>query len=72
MDVEGLQAGIAQEPVRALINAVSVPVVVAGGVSSAADVAALRQLGAAECVLGSALYSEKIHLEEAQKEAYES
>ena len=72
VDVEGLQAGIAQEPVRELIDAVSVPVVVAGGVSSTADVAALRQLGAAGCVLGSALYSGKIHLEEALKEAYES
>ncbi|MDR0981477.1 MAG: 1-(5-phosphoribosyl)-5-[(5-phosphoribosylamino)methylideneamino]imidazole-4-carboxamide isomerase [Methanocalculaceae archaeon] len=72
VDVEGLQAGIAQEPVKALIEAVSIPVVVAGGVSSAADVVALRRLGAAGCVLGSALYSGKIHLEEALKEAYES
>ena len=72
VDVEGLQAGIAQEPVKALIDAVSIPVVVAGGVSSVADVAALRHLGAAGCVLGSALYSGKIQLKEALKEAYES
>lgn len=72
VDVEGLQAGIAQEPVKALIDAVSIPVVVAGGVSSVADVAALRRLGAAGCVLGSALYSGKIQLKEALKEAYES
>ena len=72
MDVEGLQAGIAQDPVKALIDAVFIPVVVAGGVSSTTDVAALRQLGAAGCVLGSALYSGKIHLEEILKEAYES
>lgn len=69
VDVEGLQAGIAQEPVKALIEAVSIPVVVAGGVSSVADVSALRRLGAAGCVLGSALYSGKIHLNEALKEA---
>lgn len=72
VDVEGLQAGIAQEPVKALIEAVSIPVVVAGGVSSVADVSALRRLGAAGCVLGSALYSGKIHLNEALKEACES
>ena len=72
VDVEGLQAGIAQDPVKALIDAVFIPVVVAGGVSSTTDVAALRQLGAAGCVLGSALYSGKIHLEEILKEAYES
>ena len=70
--MERLQAGIAQKPVRALIDAVSVPVVAAGGLSSAIDVAALRQLGAAGCVLGSALYNGKIHLEETLKEAYES
>ena len=69
VDVEGLQAGIVQEPVKALIEAVSIPVVVAGGVSSVADVSALRRLGAAGCVLGSALYSGKIHLNEALKEA---
>ncbi|HJK53866.1 MAG TPA: 1-(5-phosphoribosyl)-5-[(5-phosphoribosylamino)methylideneamino]imidazole-4-carboxamide isomerase [Methanocorpusculum sp.] len=72
VDVEGLQAGIVQEPVKALIEAVSIPVVVAGGVSSVADVSALRRLGAAGCVLGSALYSGKIHLNEALKEACES
>ena len=72
VDVEGLQAGIAQEPVKELIEAVSIPVVVAGGVSSVADVSALRRLGAAGCVLGSALYSGKIHLNEALKEACES
>ncbi|HJK51226.1 MAG TPA: 1-(5-phosphoribosyl)-5-[(5-phosphoribosylamino)methylideneamino]imidazole-4-carboxamide isomerase [Methanocorpusculum sp.] len=69
VDVEGLQAGIAQEPVKALIEAVSIPVVVAGGVSSVADVSVLRRLGAAGCVLGSALYSGKIHLNEVLKEA---
>ena len=69
VDVEGLQAGIAQEPVKALIEAVSIPVVVAGGVSSVADVSALRRLGAAGCVLGSALYGGKIHLNEVLKEA---
>ncbi|HJK55317.1 MAG TPA: 1-(5-phosphoribosyl)-5-[(5-phosphoribosylamino)methylideneamino]imidazole-4-carboxamide isomerase [Methanocorpusculum sp.] len=72
VDVEGLQAGIVQEPVKALIEAVSIPVVVAGGVSSVAEVSALRRLGAAGCVLGSALYSGKIHLNEALKEACES
>lgn len=69
VDVEGLQSGIAAVPVRALMDAVSIPVVVAGGVSSPADVAVLRQLGAAGCVLGSALYSGKILFEEALKEA---
>ncbi len=69
VDVEGLQAGIAAEPVKALIDAVSIPVVVAGGVSSTADVTALKRLGASGCVLGSSLYSGKISLTDALKEA---
>ncbi|MDV0442981.1 1-(5-phosphoribosyl)-5-[(5-phosphoribosylamino)methylideneamino]imidazole-4-carboxamide isomerase [Methanorbis rubei] len=69
VDVEGLQAGIAVEPVKALIDAVSVPVVVAGGVSSTADVSALKSFGAFGCVLGSSLYSGKISLQDALKEA---
>lgn len=65
VDVEGLQQGIRIEPVRELINSVSIPVVVAGGVSSPADLQGLHRAGAAGAVLGSALYSGKITLGEA-------
>jgi phosphoribosylformimino-5-aminoimidazole carboxamide ribotide isomerase len=65
VDVEGLQSGIDPEPVRGLLNAVSVPVVVAGGVSSGQDVRTLKKLGAAGCILGSSLYSGKITLRQA-------
>src|SRR5690606_28589151 len=50
--VEGLQRGIDLEPVRALIEFVPCPVVVAGGVTTAEDVRLLRGLGAAGAVLG--------------------
>ncbi|WP_292427670.1 1-(5-phosphoribosyl)-5-[(5-phosphoribosylamino)methylideneamino]imidazole-4-carboxamide isomerase [Methanoregula sp.] len=69
VDVEGLQQGVAIEPVRQLISHVRVPVVVAGGVSGRADVAALRDAGAYGAVLGSALYSGKINLSEALEES---
>lgn len=65
VDVEGLQQGIRLGPVRDLISSVSIPVVVAGGVSSPADLQGLHQVGAAGAVLGSALYSGKITLGEA-------
>jgi phosphoribosylformimino-5-aminoimidazole carboxamide ribotide isomerase len=48
-----------------LIDAVSIPVLVSGGVSSKADVCAVKELGAGGCILGSALYSGKISLKEA-------
>lgn len=68
VDVEGLQQGVRFEPVRRLIGAVTIPVVVAGGVSARSDVAGLREAGAAGAVLGSALYSGKIKLKDALEE----
>lgn len=68
VDVEGLQQGVRFEPVKRLIGHVRIPVVVAGGVSSRADVAGLRDAGAHGAVLGSALYSGKITLDDALEE----
>lgn len=67
--VEGLCRGIETGPVARLLERTRLPVVVAGGVSSAADVRALRDLGVSGAVLGSALYSGKITLEEALEAA---
>jgi phosphoribosylformimino-5-aminoimidazole carboxamide ribotide isomerase len=68
VDVEGLQQGVRFAPVKDLIDNVGIPVVVAGGVSSRADVAGLRDAGACGAVLGSALYSGKISLKDALEE----
>ena len=65
VDVEGLQQGVKFEPVKKVIDATRRPVVVAGGVSSVADVAGLSNIGACGAVLGSALYSGKLTLAEA-------
>ncbi|BBL67786.1 1-(5-phosphoribosyl)-5-[(5-phosphoribosylamino)methylideneamino]imidazole-4-carboxamide isomerase [Methanoculleus chikugoensis] len=70
VDVEGLQQGIAIEPVTELLRRVKVPVVVSGGISSPGDVAALRKAGAAGAVLGSALYAGKVRLSEAMEAAH--
>jgi len=69
VDVEGLQQGVVFEPVKLLIRSVKIPVVVAGGVSSRSDVAGLRDIGAYGAVLGSALYSKKISLQDALEES---
>ncbi|HSA37408.1 MAG TPA: 1-(5-phosphoribosyl)-5-[(5-phosphoribosylamino)methylideneamino]imidazole-4-carboxamide isomerase [Methanoregula sp.] len=68
VDVEGLQQGVRLEPVKRLIDHIRIPVVVAGGISSCADVGALRDAGAYGAVLGSALYSGKISLKDALEE----
>ena len=67
VDVEGLQEGIRTGPVERLLASTRLPVVVAGGVTTVGDVAALRDMGAAGVVLGSALYSGKIDLRKAME-----
>ncbi len=56
IDVEGLMRGIEPKIVEEFVRSVRVPVVIAGGVSSAADVAHIKETGARGAVLGSALY----------------
>lgn len=65
VDVEGLQGGIDPLPVVKLIEAVSLPVIIAGGISSVADVVKIKHIGADGIVLGSSLYSGKISLRDA-------
>jgi phosphoribosylformimino-5-aminoimidazole carboxamide ribotide isomerase len=65
VDVEGLQQGVAVEPVDRLLSHTRLPVVVAGGISTLDDLRALKQLGACGAVLGSALYSGRLPLADA-------
>ncbi|ADN37011.1 phosphoribosylformimino-5-aminoimidazole carboxamide ribotide isomerase [Methanolacinia petrolearia DSM 11571] len=62
VDVEGLQKGIDPVPVERLVKATSLPVIVAGGISSPEDVVKIKKIGADGIVLGSALYSGRISL----------
>lgn len=57
IDVEGRQKGIDLGPTRALLDAISIPVVAAGGVTSVDDVLALREAGASGAVAGTAIYT---------------
>jgi phosphoribosylformimino-5-aminoimidazole carboxamide ribotide isomerase len=67
VEVEGLEQGIRSEPVKELLGTTRLPVVVAGGIAGLGDVEALRDLGVAGVVLGSALYSGKIDLGKAME-----
>jgi len=60
IDVEGLMKGIEKEIIEKFVSSVSVPVVVAGGVSSVEDVKRIKDAGASGVVIGSALYKRKI------------
>ncbi|MFB6111709.1 MAG: 1-(5-phosphoribosyl)-5-[(5-phosphoribosylamino)methylideneamino]imidazole-4-carboxamide isomerase [Halobacteriaceae archaeon] len=66
VDVEGKQTGIRAEPIRRLATTVDIPVIASGGVASVEDVLAVREAGAAACVVGTALYEGAFTLTEAR------
>ncbi|MEZ3145032.1 1-(5-phosphoribosyl)-5-[(5-phosphoribosylamino)methylideneamino]imidazole-4-carboxamide isomerase [Halobaculum sp. MBLA0143] len=66
VDVEGQLAGVNTDAVRAVTEAVEIPVIASGGVASVDDVVALRDAGAAAVVVGTALYEEQFTLSEAR------
>jgi phosphoribosylformimino-5-aminoimidazole carboxamide ribotide isomerase len=71
VDVEGRLEGVREDPVRAVADAVSIPVVASGGVATLEDVRALRRAGASAVVVGTALYEGQFTLREAQAAADE-
>ena len=64
VDVEGLMKGIDENAVRRVVETVSKPVVVSGGITSIEDVKKVKNAGAAGVVIGSALYTGKLRLED--------
>ena len=67
IDVEGLMSGIEPKIIEEFVRSVSVPVVIAGGVSSVEDVMRIKEAGASGVVIGSALYKGKIGFKELLK-----
>lgn len=65
IDTEGQERGVDLGPTRELVQAVGIPVVAAGGVSTIADLIALKEAGAAAAVVGTAIYTGKLKLAEA-------
>ncbi len=64
VDVEGLVSGIAVEKIREVVKGTSLPVYVAGGVTTREDVERIKDTGAVGVVIGSALYMGKLRLED--------
>jgi len=65
VDYEGLLEGFKVDPIVELLEAVKIPVVYAGGVSSLDDLKLLTKTDVWGVVIGSALYKGKIDFEEA-------
>jgi len=65
VDVEGQLDGVRTDPVERIVDAVDIPVVASGGVSTLEDVRTLRALGASAVVVGTALYEGRFSLDAA-------
>jgi len=66
---DGMMAGPNFERTKALVDAVDVPVIAAGGITEVGDVTMFRDLGVAGVVIGRALYEGSLDLVEAIKAA---
>jgi phosphoribosylformimino-5-aminoimidazole carboxamide ribotide isomerase len=64
VDVEGLLRGIAIEKIKSLVNSMTLPVYVAGGITTKEDVINIKNAGAAGVVIGSALYTKKLKFDD--------
>ncbi len=67
VDREGRMEGVRTGPLERVVEAVDIPVVASGGVSSLADIRALRDAGAAAVVVGTALYECRFTLAETRR-----
>ncbi|UEC42430.1 MAG: 1-(5-phosphoribosyl)-5-[(5-phosphoribosylamino)methylideneamino] imidazole-4-carboxamide isomerase [Methanothrix sp.] len=65
IDTEGQVRGIDPGPTRRLVEAVEIPVVAAGGVTTIEDILTLRVAGAAGAVVGTAIYTGRLDFKEA-------
>jgi len=67
VDVEGLMRGIDYASIEKVVKSVKKPVIVAGGITTIEDVLRVKESGAAGVVIGSALYTGKLRLEDLLK-----
>ena len=66
---DGMMAGPNFVAMRGMVRATKLPVIASGGVTSVQDVQQLAGSGLAGCIIGRALYEEKLTLEEAMDAA---
>ncbi|AIY91237.1 1-(5-phosphoribosyl)-5-[(5-phosphoribosylamino)methylideneamino]imidazole-4-carboxamide isomerase [Geoglobus acetivorans] len=64
VDVEGLMKGIDENAIKLVVDAANRPVIVSGGITGIEDVKKVKNAGAAGVVIGSALYTGKLRLED--------
>jgi len=69
IDRDGMMTGPNLERTKALVEAVSIPVIASGGVGGIDDIKALAKVGVAGVIIGRSLYEGRLSLAEAIKAA---
>jgi phosphoribosylformimino-5-aminoimidazole carboxamide ribotide isomerase len=69
---DGMMAGPNLPALAEMVQAVALPVIASGGVSSAADIRRVAEVGAAGCIVGRALYDGALSLADAAAAAGET
>lgn len=69
---DGMLAGPNLAAMREMVGAVDLPIIASGGVTTVEDVEQLAKIGAAGCIIGRALYENRLTLEGALAAAGES
>lgn len=62
---DGMLCGVNTDWLNRLVQQVRLPILASGGIGSLADIAQLRTVGVAGCIVGKALYEGRIRLDEA-------
>ncbi len=65
IDTEGLLKGVNPEPTHELAQALGIPVIASGGITTLSDIEAIKKTGANGVVVGAALYVGNFKLREA-------
>ncbi len=65
INTEGLLKGINPIPTRELVDALNIPVIASGGITTLSDIRIIKETGAKGVVVGAALYVGKFTLHEA-------
>ena len=68
IEMEGRLQGIDPTAIQALMNAVTKPVIVSGGITTMGDLDQLQRMGAHSAVVGMAIYTGKIDFKKAVRE----
>ncbi len=65
INTEGLLKGVNPAPTKELAQALNIPVIASGGITTLSDIEAIKKTGAKGIVIGAALYVGKFTLQEA-------